>query len=162
MKKIIFIVMMGVLLVSYQNVFAAAGSWSSWTYDSVSASSGIKTMSVTMTGGTGAESGTVPNLSFDATALAYIKGWYLYAVETNPGSTGPTDQYDVVINDVHGLDIMGGALANRSNTNTENVFPKFPQTGTGFPALDGTALTVVVSGNAVASSTVVYKLFLVK
>lgn len=163
MKKIIsFCILVGVLLFSYQNVYAAAGSWSAWTYDQVSASSNIKTMTVTMTGGTGANAGTVPNLSFDATTLAYIKGWYLYGVETDPGSTGPTDQYDVVINDVHSLDIMGGALANRSNTNTELVFPKWPQTATGFPALDGTALTVVVSGNSVESSTVVYKFFLVK
>ena len=45
------------------------------------------------------------------TAVTYgIGGWYLYTAETNPGSTAPTDNYNIVLNDADGLDVAGDKL----------------------------------------------------
>ena len=66
---------------------------------------------------------------------------------TNPGSTAPTDNYDIVVNDEDGIDIAAGGLANRDTSNSEQVL-------TGGDAKDGAAfigkLSLVVSnaGNA--------------
>jgi hypothetical protein len=66
---------------------------------------------------------------------------------TNPGSTAPTDNYDIVVNDEDGIDIAAGGLANRDTSNSEQVL-------TGGDAKDGPAfmgkLSLVVSnaGNA--------------
>jgi len=66
---------------------------------------------------------------------------------TNPGSTAPTDNYDIVINDEDGIDIAAGGLVNRDTSNSEQVL-------TGGDAKDGAAfigkLSLVVSnaGNA--------------
>lgn len=42
---------------------------------------------------------------------------------TNPGSTAPTDNYDIVVNDIDGADVAGGVLANRDTANTEAAYP---------------------------------------
>lgn len=83
--------------------------------------------------------GSVPNLSLS------LKGYLIQAV-TNPGSTAPTDNYDLVINDADGADICGGALANRDTANSECVV--FNPA----PFADGSQ-TVVWSNNSVNSAT---------
>lgn len=107
-----------------------------------------KTFTLACTGGTGAEAGTVSNVTLPANAL---KGWYLYSAETNPGNgTAPTDNWDVVINDADGVDLAGGLLMNRDTATTELV-----NIGTGaygYPLATGD-LTIVHSGNVVISST---------
>ena len=66
---------------------------------------------------------------------------------TNPSSTAPTDDYDIVINDEDGIDIAAGVLGDRDTSNSEQVL-------TGGDAKDGAAfigkLSLVVSnaGNA--------------
>lgn len=64
-------------------------------------------------------------------------------VATNPSATAPTDNYDIVLNDEDGVDIMAAALANRDTANTEQITPSAP------PAIAG-ALTPIVT-NAGAS-----------
>jgi hypothetical protein len=61
--------------------------------------------------------GTVP-----ATASGYVEG-YVVMVITDPGATAPTDDYDITLTDKYGVDIMGGALADRDETNTEQAVP---------------------------------------
>lgn len=72
-----------------------------------------------------------------------IEGWYLYSCETNPGSTAPTDNYDITISDSDGVDVMFGALANRDTSNSEIAFP-----ASGYPLVAGN-LTFSLSGNSV-------------
>lgn len=167
MKKIIAVLMVvGMVLFPYAHVFAAAGSWSAVTYSDaeVSKIGNIKTFTITFTASS--DNATIPTYTISAlaqpTLMNFIKGYWIYTVETNPGTTGPTDEYDIVINDVHGLDVMGGALLNRSITSTQNVFPKFVQTATAFVPLDGTTLSIVVTNNAVNSATCAMKFYLTK
>jgi len=44
-------------------------------------------------------------------------------IVTDPGTPAPTDNYDIVINDEHGLDVAEGQLANRHTTTTQVVYP---------------------------------------
>ena len=92
---------------------------------------------------------TVPPTTI--TAVTYgIGGWYLYTAETNPGSTAPTDDYDMVLNDADGLDVAGGLLTNRDAIATEIV--SMGTSAHGYPAIRGD-LTFVLSDNSVNSAT---------
>lgn len=93
-----------------------------------------------------------------ATTTTAIKG-RVFMVETNPGTTAPTDNYDLVINDSNGADIMGGALSNRDTANTEFAQPLVgalapPQ---GMPV--DSVLSIVSSGNSVSGATVLLRIF---
>lgn len=47
----------------------------------------------------------------------------LLRVVTNPGSTAPTDNYDVTLLDRDGYDVLEGGGANRDTANTESIKP---------------------------------------
>ena len=110
-----------------------------------------------------AANGTVPSTATNAAITTEISGWYVYAIETDPGSVAPTTLYDIVINDASGFDIAGGQLANRSATATERVIPKLDATASlyGGSLVDG-ALTLVITGQSVVSATGTVKLLLSK
>ena len=57
--------------------------------------------------------------------LATTKGYYgeVLALVTDPGSTAPTDDYDITITDEDSYDVMQGAGANRDTANTETAVP---------------------------------------
>lgn len=44
-------------------------------------------------------------------------------VAFNPGATAPTDDYDVVITDADGLDVLAAQGANRDTANSEHICP---------------------------------------
>lgn len=100
-----------------------------------------------------ASAGTIPS----TTSTARIDG-LLLGVETDPGSTGPTAAYDIVLNDSNSYDKMGGALADRSATATEYARPAVSSIAVPFVPVDGT-LTMVVSNTSVNSATVVVKVY---
>ena len=64
----------------------------------------------------------------DGTIAAYtltpaewgLKGWFLYSVTTDPGTSAPTADYDITLV-VNGEDVSGGLLEDRSATATETV-----------------------------------------
>lgn len=58
----------------------------------------------------------------------------------NPGTPAPTANYDVVILDADGADVLGGLGANRHTTNTEQIAP---------------VLETVVGANTYASRVVI-------
>jgi hypothetical protein len=69
-------------------------------------------------------------------------------VTTNPGSTAPTDNYDLTLVDEDGLDLFAGQGADRDTTNSESFCP-------GVPLKDGTTTSVVpVAHVGVATLTI--------
>lgn len=76
---------------------------------------------------------------------------FVTMVTTNPGATAPTDNYDITITDSDGVDIMGGELANRDTTNTEQATPLVGATYRDRHVIG--KLTLNISGNAVNSAT---------
>ncbi len=113
-----------------------------------------------------ADDGTVPstgNAITSAVTTAAIAGWYVYSIETNPGSVAPTALYDIVINDAEGFDIAGGMLANRSASATEKILPRLDTANNIYGgALVDSALTLVITNQAVHSATGTVKLVLTR
>jgi hypothetical protein len=107
-----------------------------------------------------ASTGSVPDTSLT------ISG-YVYKVITNPGSTAPTANYDIVLGDAEDstLDALASALLNRHTTTTEQVYPKIAGTigtvSSDSPLLAPGTYTLGISGNSVASATGRILLFLV-
>ena len=150
MKK--FILAIFIVLLSANIALAVdSGTWTS-TMDKVDASSPFKTITFAWTAAAGAAEHTL-----SASELSYMKTYYIYWVETNPGNgvVAPTDNYDIDLNSAGGADILRGKLINRDETNTEVV------KGLNAP-VDGTALTFVISNNVVAAATGTIKLYLAR
>ena len=97
--------------------------------------------------------GSVPNLSID------MKGWCTKII-TNPGSTAPTAAYDIILGDPSeaAFDSLDSALADRSATATEEVYPV--ATGAQTPILLAGTYTLTLSGNSVndALGTIIFYL----
>ncbi|HOD75263.1 MAG TPA: hypothetical protein PKJ17_04505 [Syntrophorhabdaceae bacterium] len=96
-------------------------------------------------------------------SLTGLEGYFLCSMETNPGTTAPTDDYDIVINTAGGADLLGGAGANRDTANTEIAYPTVDSTSgqKGCVPINST-LSFALSGNSVSSATVAVKLFLMR
>ena len=85
--------------------------------------------------------GTVPTL-----VLQGVQGYLVQAI-TNPGSTGPTDNYDITLVDSEAADRAAGGLVDRDTANTEvKVFDPAP-------FLDGGDLTVTWANTSVNNAT---------
>lgn len=89
-----------------------------------------------------------------------VVGWWFCSMETNPGSTAPTDNYDIALNTAGGFDILGGAGENRDTASTETAYPTIDST-TGQKACVpvNSPLTMSVSGNSVANAVIGIKFF---
>ncbi len=55
-------------------------------------------------------------------AISGFGGQWLCQIVTNPGSTAPTDNYDIYLK-YDGADLLGGAGENRDTSNTEIAYP---------------------------------------
>lgn len=106
-----------------------------------------------------AAAATFPDTATSDAITAAIKGLYITEVRTNPGTTAPTDDYDIVIKDADGIDLMGGSLLNRDTSNSEAAAPAIATGVYWQRPVDG-ALTISITGNAVNSAVVVVKVFL--
>jgi hypothetical protein len=111
----------------------------------------IRTVTATITAD--AADATIP-----ATALPAIEG-RLLALVTNPGTTAPTDNYDVTLVDQHGHDVLEGVGANRDTANTEKVSIVFSATAVHPAVDDGDTLTLTIVNNAVNSAEIVLVLY---
>lgn len=96
-----------------------------------------------------ASNGSVPAtvLLRSGGTVANTDGWAIVSVETDPGGTAPTDNWDLTITNPQGVDLLGGACANRDTSNSESCTP------TALIPIDGN-LTLNVSGNSVNSATI--------
>lgn len=83
-------------------------------------------------------------------ATYQIKGWYWYEAITNPGSTAPTDNYDIVVTDTDGVDVSGGLLADRDSTNSERVL--LGRQANGYPIIRSSWMWSL-SNNSAADAT---------
>lgn len=95
--------------------------------------------------------------TFPDTVLPSFEG-HLLQLKTNPGATAPTDNYDITIEDAHGLDVLQGLGANRDTANSEGPGIIFASTSI-HPYVDGgDALTLKIANNAVNSAIIVIEL----
>lgn len=80
-----------------------------------------------------------------------LPGGTLVKMRTDPdGTDAPTDNYDITLLDADGLDVLGGAGANRDTANVEDAYPA---AGTYFrPVIEGGTYypTIAAAGAAKA------------
>jgi hypothetical protein len=91
--------------------------------------------------------GTVPTV-----LMADYESWTISKVISNPGAVAPTALYDITFVDTDGLDILDGAIINRSATLSE-VETMAVQVGA-----DG--FTVTIANQLVNSATGIIRVFL--
>jgi hypothetical protein len=97
--------------------------------------------------------GSITAFSF-APATYDVKGWFLYTVTTDPGSSAPTDLYDITLV-VNGEDVAGGLLADRSTSATQTRIMTYPTIG--YPIMNET-MAITFADNTANPSTIVLKL----
>lgn len=86
--------------------------------------------------------------SFPVTNTEPIDGWII-RVETNPGATAPTANYDIALVN-NEMDVMASSIINRSAANAEQALS--PQ-----PFVRG-PVAITITNNAVNSAVVVMKI----
>lgn len=93
------------------------------------------------------------------TAIPYELAGEIICIETDPGTTAPTANYDMQLLDDNSIDVMGGALANRHTSTSERAYPivNSVHITTGIPT-EG-ALSVYRENNLVQDATVTLKIF---
>ena len=96
--------------------------------------------------------------SYPETETAAKISGNLMALETNPGATAPTANYDIVLDDAQGHDVLEGTGANRHTTNTEKATIAFG-TYHGSPVAITDVLTLKITNNSVNSAVVVIRLY---
>ena len=96
--------------------------------------------------------------SYPDTVLSKPIDGYLLALETNPGATGPTANYDITIENDNAVDVLAGAGANRHTSDTEVAYPAV---GMYFkrPIAPSDTLTLKIANNSVNSAVTVITLF---
>lgn len=77
----------------------------------------------------------------------------LISLTTDPGSTAPTDNYDITIEDALGVDVLQGVGANRHESTTQQVYITVDGTETRPVVTQYDVLTLNIAGNAVVSAT---------
>jgi hypothetical protein len=108
--------------------------------------------------------GSVDNITLGSSSVALSdieqlrqKGYFLYALVTDPGTTAPTDNYDITLNSVTpagtAIDMLGGNGANRDEANTE-----YASMQVAYPVTN-TTMTLTVSNNSVNSAQIKVLLF---
>jgi len=85
-----------------------------------------------------------------AESTSDIDGW-VFMVETIPSATAPTADYDVVLKNAAGIDIVGGALADRADATPEAALPLLATGTYGERFVDG-KLTMEITNNLVSAA----------
>lgn len=159
MKKIFLA--LGLLLIWASVGLAATAGTITQTLDTNFIESSRVSKVITFTCTASVDAATYPATALSTDNYNAVKGYYLYKIVTNPGSTAPTDNWDMTITDGDGIDVLGGAGANR-HTTTSQMFAPLLTTGVYFaqPVIDNWTLNI--SGNAVNSAGIVIKAIFVK
>jgi hypothetical protein len=154
MKRLIAVMLVGLFMVCPSLVFAA-GTVTASTPVKITVLGQTQRIIVTLTATADASNGSFPTFAFVPKTYG-VEGWYLYSVETNPGTTGPTDNYDITIVDADEVDVAGSLLLNRDTSTSEIVYLG----SVGYPIASGT-WTWTMTNNSVNSAVVVAKLVFV-
>lgn len=99
--------------------------------------------------------------SYPSTALTKKFSGYLLALETNPGTTAPTANYDIAITDADGHDVLEGVGADRHTSSTEKVSIVYSGTAVHPPVASSDTLTLAITNNSANSAVTVIKLYYV-
>lgn len=139
MKRLFFIgVLVMAFLVHTQNIFAASSCLQS--SDQIG---DLKIVELSWTAHT------------DGTFTSVLTTWridgLIVCVDTDPGSTAPTANYDITLTNDFTIDVMGGALENRHTTTSERTQPII--NGGYKSVLSYGRLTLNISNNAVNGAT---------
>ena len=109
--------------------------------------------------------GSFTSTAITAATMTKLANYYLYEMETDPGSTAPTADYDIVITASatgYSYDVLGGRGADRSATVTQSVLPA-NTTGSRFAPVNGSdTWTLGISGNSQNGATGIIRLIFVK
>lgn len=144
MKRLIALaVLLGTLAVSV-GAWAASSIVGTETYARNTPRESVQVITVAWTAHT---DGSVTAETIDVDPQGYV-----FMVVTNPGGTAPTAAYDITITDADGVDIMGGTLANRSATASEQAVPAV-STGIYGGRYVTTAPTLTIANNSVNGAT---------
>ena len=102
--------------------------------------------------------GSITAYLFDSKTFDVL-GFYLYSVTTDPGTSAPTDNYDITLV-VSSEDVAGGLLADRSTsaTQTKIICP----TTQGYHIMDNNDMAITFANNSANPSTIVMDLEFVK
>jgi len=98
-----------------------------------------------------ADNGSVPDTAISANQAKVLSGLKAVLAITNPGTTAPTDNYDITLENTDGACIFGGSLSNRDTSNSEQARPTI-STLAGESVVDG-ILTFKLANNSVNSAT---------
>lgn len=153
MKKIIFIALLLACLLPGAS-FGAGSITETFSDSAAPSNSSILTLAY-VTDASGALS-----VATSATATASITGKMLYEVITTVtvSDVSPNNLYDVSINNTLGVDVMGGALIDRTSPGSQRAIPLLA-TSTYAPAMVTGTLTLVISGNTRALATGTIRLY---
>lgn len=104
------------------------------------------------------DGGNIRNFNIPYADAAWLmnNGYYFWKARTNPGSTAPTDNYDITVLDANGNDMANGELLNRDTSTTEVV-----NLTSAVPIVSST-MTITVSNNTVNSAIIVGELYFAK
>lgn len=108
----------------------------------------IRKIAFAWTSGTDAAAGTA------SASTSFTYNGKIERLVTVPAAGGdaPTDQYDLTITDADGIDVLAGAGANRSGTNTEQV----ASTSLGHVANDKLTVNVSNAGAAKKGTAILF------
>jgi hypothetical protein len=105
--------------------------------------------------------GTFTSVTIDATKLATLAGYYLYLLETTPGSPTPAT-YSITLSDVRG-DILGGVGASRSTTVFQREVPRLSAANSIYGAAPWiTSLTLAITGASTSGAQGIIDLMFVR
>ena len=139
MKKLLcFLVALSFLLIPF-------GVWAAGTVTQTLTTQGRGEWTLTFSWTGAASGGTVTAVD----SKVAIDG-YVYLVVTNPGSPAPSSNYSITLTDDQSIDIMGGELASRSATVTEQTVPRVD--GVWCSRRVNGILTLNISGTTVSSA----------
>jgi len=153
MKKLITLLLILSALIAPCLIMAAGTA--TQTYAPVYSSEGVTNLSTLTFAWTSDATGDVTSTT-STTISNQIAGKYVVMAVTSPDTTAPTAAYDITVTDVNNTDVMGGKLADRSATLSEQVSPYIGALYGKRPVSGALTLNVSNAGDAKSGTVILY------